>query len=203
MRRIQAFTLERLWTDLTDDELFWEPIAHAWGVRRRHECTTPTPFGDGDWVVDFDHDLVVAADEGRAVEPMTTIGWLLWHIASMPRRLVEIDFFGGTKTMATGWTSPYLTHHPVFGEASVAVNALREGWFALEAALEAASDEQLERRTPRYTYGPEPPSGGLAALGPPGPEHQAVFFVAGTLNEISHHGSQICTLRDLYRTMAE
>lgn len=55
------------------------------GVRRRAECQTPTPFADGDWVVDFDADLVMAAIQGNAVEPLTTIGWLMWHIGSMPR----------------------------------------------------------------------------------------------------------------------
>ena len=81
---IELYTLERMWTDLTDAELFWEPVPNAWGVRRRAECRTPTPFGDGEWVVDFDADLDAASDEGRAIVPMTTIGWLMWHIGSTP-----------------------------------------------------------------------------------------------------------------------
>jgi hypothetical protein len=81
MRVIEHFTLRRAWHGLSDDELFWEPIAGSWGVRRRAECQTPTPFGDG-WVVDFDADLVMAAIPGNAVEPLTTIGWLMWHIGS-------------------------------------------------------------------------------------------------------------------------
>ena len=39
---------------------------------------------------------------------------------------------------------------------------------------------------------------GLCVLGPPGPEHAATFSVAATLNEVSHHGAQVCVLRDLY-----
>ena len=81
---IELYTLERMWTDLTDAELFWEPVPNVWGVRRRAECRTPTPFGDGEWVVDFDADLDAASDEGKAIVPMTTIGWLMWHIGSTP-----------------------------------------------------------------------------------------------------------------------
>jgi hypothetical protein len=30
--------------------------------------------------------------------------------------------------MASGWTSPYLTHHSMFTSAAEAVTALRDGW---------------------------------------------------------------------------
>jgi len=193
MYRIEQFTLGRVWESLSDEELFWEPVPGAWSVRRRADCRTRHPFGSDEWVIDFDVD-VSASDN----EPMTTIGWLLWHVASMPGRLTEIDFLGGGHSMASGWTSPYLTHHPIFTRATDATETLRQGWVALRSALEGTDDAQLETRTPRYTYATAPPTGGLCALGPPGPEHSVVFFVAGTLNEISHHGSQICTLRDLY-----
>jgi DinB superfamily len=199
MESIQGFTLERAWNHLSDDEYFWEPAPGAWGIRRRQECRTPTPFGDGEWVADYDMDLAVAAVTGGEIEPMTTIGWLLWHIGSMPGRLAEVDFLGGNRIMASGWTSPYLTHHPVFTAASNAAETLRAGWEALRAALEAADDERLEQPTPRYTYAPRPPRGGLAVLGPPGPEVPGYSHVVSTLNEVSHHGTQVCVLRDLYR----
>ncbi len=54
------------------------------GFRRRAECQTATPFGDGDWVADFDDYLARAADRGEAVEPLTTIGWLIWHTGRYP-----------------------------------------------------------------------------------------------------------------------
>jgi hypothetical protein len=198
MERIELFTLQRAWTGLGDDEFLWEPVAGAWGVRRRDDCRTPNPFGDGPWVADFDHELAVAADTTGELEPMTTIGWLFWHIGSMPGRLAEVDFLGGTRPLSSGWTSPYLSHHPVFNHAADATAALRAGWNALRTALQDAGDEALERPTSRYTYNAEPPRGGLAVLGPPGPELPAYFSVAAMLNEVSHHGSQICTLRDLY-----
>lgn len=203
MGSIEAFTLQRAWTDLTDEELFWEPVPGSWGVRRRDHCVTPTPFGDGDWVTDFDLDLVVAALAGKAIEPLTTIGWLLWHIASVPGRLADLDLFGGTYRPESGWTSPYLTHHPVFSSASEAVESMRAGWSVLRAALETTTDDQLERSSRLYSYGAGRPSGGVLAAGNgPGPETTGTAIVAGVLNEVSHHGSQICLLRDLYRRNA-
>ena len=192
MERMERFTLNRVWTDLADDEFFFEPVEGMWGIRRRDECVTSTPFGGGDWVADF----------GPGIEPMTTIGWLLWHIGSLPGRLIEVDFFGGTRTIASGWTSPYLTHHSLFTSAAGATDTLRTGWNALQAALETAEDERLEQRTASYTYSAEPFRGGLAVLGAPGPELSGYVFVAATLNEISHHGAQICVLRDLWRQSA-
>ena len=100
--------------------------------------------------------------------------------------------------MASGWTSPYLTHHPVFTSAAEAVTALRDGWQRLREAIERADDDQLEVTTAGYTYAAEPPRGGVCVAGPPGPAHPATRFIAGTLTEIGHHGTQIGALRDLY-----
>ena len=116
----------------------------------------------------------------------------------MPGRLCGIDFLGGTRTMASGWTSPYLTHHPIFTSAAEAVTALRDGWQRLREAIERADDDQLEVTTAGYTYAAEPPRGGLCVAGPPGPAHPATHFIAGTLTEVGHHGTQIGALRDLY-----
>jgi hypothetical protein len=52
--------------------------------------------------------------------------------------------------------------------------------------------------TVAYTYAAEPPSGGLCVVGPPGPARPATHFIAGTLTEVGHHGTQIGALRDLY-----
>ncbi|HEY6426897.1 MAG TPA: hypothetical protein VIX84_06665, partial [Acidimicrobiales bacterium] len=110
---IEMFTLNRAWTDLTDDEFFWEPLPGSWSVRQRSECRTPTPFGKGDWVADFDADVAGRAVLGEATESLTTVGWLMWHIGSMPGRMVELDFLAGTKTTESGWASPYIADHPV------------------------------------------------------------------------------------------
>jgi hypothetical protein len=191
MHQIEFFTLARAWEDLTDDEFFWEPFTMAWSIRRQDQCRTLNPFGAGEWVADF------AIPEPTPV-PMTTIAWLYWHIGSMPGRLCDIDLLGGTRTMASGWTSPYLTHHPIFTSAAEAVTALRDGWQRLREAIERADDDQLEVTTAGYTYAAEPPRGGLCVTGPPGPAHPATHFITGTLNEVSHHGTQIGALRDFY-----
>jgi hypothetical protein len=184
---IELFTLNRAWQGLTDDELHWEPLPGSWGVHPASEARTATPFITGDWAVDFDADIA-AADEGRAFEPLTTIAWLMWHIGSAPGRLAELDFLGGDHTADSGWTSPYIASHPIFTTADEAVAAMRDGWRTLDRALRAASDEQLEMTTRFWGYG-----------GVPGPETFGAQVVASTLNEISHHGTQICMLRDLYR----
>ena len=141
---IELFTLNRAWADLTDEEMFWEPFAGSWNVRPASECVTPTPFRDGDWAVDFDWDLAAAEVDDRGLTPLTTIGWLLWHVGSQPERLAQLDFLGGDRSAESGWTSPYLASHPVFAHASDAVEAMRAGWRSLDRALQSASDEQLE-----------------------------------------------------------
>ena len=191
MAQIERYTLGRAWDGLTDDELFWEPFTTTWSIRRRAECRTPNPFGAGEWVADF------AIPEPTPV-PVTTIAWLYWHVGSVPGRLCDIDFLGGTRTVASGWTSPYLTHHPMFTCASEAVNALREGWQRLRGAIERSDDDHLGVETAGYTYAAEPPRGGLCVVGPPGPTCSAVHVVAGVLNEVGHHGAQIGALRDMY-----
>jgi hypothetical protein len=129
---------------------------------------------------------------------MTSIAWLWWHIGSVGHRFVEVEVFGGPRTMASGWTSPYLTHHPIFTNATAATAALRGGWADLRAAVTGTTDEQFERSVAAYTYAAEPMRDGLCVPGAPGAEHPASFFVAGALNEVSHHATQVCTLRDLY-----
>jgi hypothetical protein len=181
---IEMFTLSRAWTDLTDDEFFWDPMPGSWGIHPVEESRTPTPFVIGDWAADMDSDL--ASDPDR-FEPLTTIGWLFWHCGTMAGRTTELDFLGGEHTTDSGWTSPYLADHPIFTTAEDAVSTMREGWRALDAALRAATDERLEQPIQFWGYGG------------PGPEGTGAQVVASVLNEISHHGTQIGVLRDLYR----
>jgi hypothetical protein len=116
----------------------------------------------------------------------------------VPGRLRDIDLLGGGRTMATGWTSPYLAHHPVFTSAAEAVSQLRDGWQRLHGAIERADDHQLEVTAAGYTYAAEPPRSGLCVAGPPGPARPATHFIAATLNEVGHHGTPIGALRDVY-----
>ncbi len=184
----EMFTLNRAWTGLTNAELHWEPLAGSWGVHRREDCSTPNPFPtDGDWVADFDDSLERAADDGKANTPLTTIAWLFWHVGSTPSRLLDLDFLGGTKPTDSAWTSPYIVPHPVFATADEAVTSMRDGWKALARAIRDSSDEQLEQPTRFWGYG-----------GQPGPETIGAQVIAAALHEISHHGTQMCAIRDLY-----
>jgi len=179
MRYIERATLNRALTDLTDDELHWEPHRGAWGVRPRSVCTTATPIGDGDWVMDFDEPLVIKAYSGGPPEPMATIAWLISHIGSVPGMLATRDFLGGD--LQGGRDAPFMYQAVIFHDADHAVTTLRDGWRALESALRDATDEALERPSVEY-YGP---SNGMQ-------------LTVGALNEVSHHGTQMCMLRDLF-----
>jgi hypothetical protein len=184
---IEMFTLQRAWSGLTDDEFMWRPTNDSWSVGPVADCSTATPFVTGSLAADFDVGVVDAAIAGNAVEPLTTIAWLFWHVGSQPGRAAELDVFGGPHPAADGWTSPYIANHPMFANADEAVASMRRGWQALDTALQSATDEQLERPTRFWGYG-EP--------GPPGTGAQ---IVGSILNEVSHHGTQIGVLRDFYR----
>jgi hypothetical protein len=188
---IKRFTLERAWTDLTDDEFFWQPTPDTWTVRPVSESCTPTPFVSGDWEADYDAPLTMGATNlAKDGEPLTNIAWLYWHVGSMPGRAAQRDFHGGAHTAACGWTSPYFTKHPIFTSADDAVSTMRAGWHAFVDALQAADDEQLER--PMQAWG----------AGREGPPRTGAQILASIINEISHHGTQIGVLRDFYRLRA-
>ena len=114
---IEMFTLNRAWNGLTDEELLWEPMPGCWSVRPVEESKTATPFVVGGWEADFDTPLVMAAIDGKAIEPLTSIAWLFWHVGSQPGRTSQLDFLGGPHTADSGWTSPYIAPHPIFTTA--------------------------------------------------------------------------------------
>jgi hypothetical protein len=184
---IEMFTLQRAWNGLTDHELQWQPTHDAWTVRPAAERLTNTSFVTGSLSADFDAALVEAAVLGNAIEPMTSIAWLFWHVGSQPGRAAELDFLGGAHTAASGWTSPYIAAHPIFTTAHEAVTTMQAGWRALDTALRTATDDQLEQPTHFWGYGG------------PGPLGTGAQIIGSILNEVSHHGTQIGVLRDLYR----
>jgi hypothetical protein len=67
---------------------------------------------------------------------------------------------------------------------------MRAGWRALDQAIRASTDEGLDLATRFWSYSDDP---GPAVLG-----YQILVSI---LNEVSHHGTQVCTLRDLYRAV--
>ena len=181
MELIDRYTLGRALTELTQEEFAWEPHAGAWGVRRRQECATAHPGGaDGsEWVVDLDWDVHQAGDRGEAVMPMTTIGWLLNHFGAAPGLFAEFTIVGGS-TVPTPQVYGRMWGYTVIPTADEAVTRFRDGWSALGGALQSTTDEMLER-----TYEGHPWKRGDRAL-------------AAMLNEVSHHATQICMVRDLY-----
>lgn len=40
---IERFTLNRAWSDLSEEEFFWEPAANCWSVRHGRSAARPTP----------------------------------------------------------------------------------------------------------------------------------------------------------------
>jgi hypothetical protein len=184
---IERFTLTHAWEGLTDEEFLWEPMPGCWTVRPVEEARTPTPFVVGAWAADFDSALAAASAPGKATEPLTSIAWLFWHVGSMPGRTAQLDFLGGDHTTESAWTSPYIAGHPIFTTADEAVRAMKAGWRQIGAALRSANDEQLERPVRFWGYGG------------PGPAGTGGQVIAWMLNEVSHHGTQITVLRDLYR----
>jgi hypothetical protein len=181
MSLVDMYTLTRAFDGLTQEEFDWEPHEGAWGVRRRDACPTADPHGaDGsEWVVDNDTAIVEAAFHGKTIEPMTTIGWLLNHFGAAPGLAADLEIVGGP-TVPTFHIYARAWAHTIIPTADEAVSRFREGWSALAAGLRTTTDEMLER-----DYEGHPWKRGDRAI-------------SALVNEISHHGTQICVLRDLY-----
>lgn len=176
MAFIELFTLQRVWTDLTDDEFFWEPVPGCWSVRPRAESRTPDSIGSGDWVIEYDDAIASSAVTDEA-HPMTTIAWNLAHIGD-PSRLCEFDFLGGPRP-----PGEYDDRAPVPSTAEAATGRLRTGWHQLQRTLTAVDDDASLERSWQWSFG----------------ETTGWQHIALMLNEVSHHGTQVCELRDLYR----
>lgn len=181
MMVIEMYTLNRALTDLTQEEFDWAPHPGAWGIARRSECTTPNPSGaeDGEWVAEYDVEAQLAEMQGGPREPMTTIGWLLNHFGAAPRDMAGLEIVGGPNE-ATAEAYQRMWGHEIIPTVDAAVARVRDGWKALDAALRATPDETLERDYPGHPW----VRGDLA--------------ITAMLNEVSHHGTQICVLRDMY-----
>jgi DinB superfamily len=194
MQLIDFYTLSRALDSLTEDEFMWQPHPGAWGVALRAECMTPSPLGaaGSEWVVDNDMAIVqaeydewrrgVPTGERKTIVPMTTIGWLLNHFGAAPGLTATLEFAGGT-TRPTREVYGQMWGYTIIGTADEAVVRFRDGWAALGAALATATDEMLEREYEDY-----PRKKGFAAI-------------SALVNEVAHHGTQICVLRDLYRQL--
>ena|SRR5436190_2790953 len=181
MQLIETATLNRALDGLTQHEFIWMPHPGAWSIARREECQTPTPLGaaESQWVVDYDTEV---ENTNSAIEPMTTIAWLLNHFGAAPGLAAELEYLGGS--IDPSWpTYRRMWQHTITPSADEAVATFLTGWSALGRALATVTDEMLEREIPADIF----------------PWGRVDRFVSGVVNEVSHHGTQICMLRDLYR----
>ena len=183
MGLIDMYTLGRALKELTQEEFTWEPHPGAWGVRRRDECVTPNPSGapGSEWVADMDWEIAAAAvaDRSETVEPMTTIGWLLNHFGAAPGLFAELEIVGGPMAV-TPDVYGRMWGYTIIPTVEGAVTRFKDGWSALAGMLRNTADEMLEREYEHH------------------PWKRGDHALAAMLNEVSHHGTQICTLRDLY-----
>jgi hypothetical protein len=178
---IDMFTLGRALQGLTQEEFEWEPHPGAWGIRRRDQCTTPNATGtDGSaWVSDDDWAVAAAHDRGEIAGPMTTIGWLLNHFGAAPGAVAELTILGGS-VVPTPEVYEQMWGRVIIPTVDEAVARFKQGWAALDQALRSSTDETLEREYEGHPW----KRGDLA--------------VTAMLNEVGHHSTQICMLRDLY-----
>jgi hypothetical protein len=181
MMVIDIYSLGRALHDLTQEEFDWEPHEGAWGIRRREECRTPNATGTpgSEWVSDADFEVEAAHDRGEVVGPMATIGWLLNHIGAAPGGVAELTIVGGS-VEPTPEVYERMWSRSIIPTVDEAVARFRRGWSALDQALRSSSDDALTRRYEGH------------------PWQQGDLAVTAMLNEVSHHATQICVLRDLY-----
>ena len=79
-----------------------------------------------------------------------------------------------------------MSEHPVFFAPDEAVDVMRTGWRALDRAIRASTDERLDLATRFWSYSDDP-----------GPSVLGYQILVSILNQVSHHGTQVCTLREL------
>lgn len=182
MGLIDMYTLDRARKDLTQDELDFEPHPGAWGIRPRGEHRTKHAGGDdrGQWVVECDWDLATDEFHGKpVVMPMTTINWLLNHFGAAPGLFAELEIVGGPNT-PTQDIYGRMWGHTIIATVDEGLARFNDGWAALKEALKDTTDEMFERDYPGH------------------PWRRGDHALAAMLNEVSHHGTQICMVRDIY-----
>jgi hypothetical protein len=90
-------------------------------------------------VSDHDYQIAAAAIRGEAVEPMTTVGWLLNHFGAAPGLFAELEIVGGT-TVPTHKVYARMWGRAIIPTVDEAVTRFKDGWSALSRALESTSE---------------------------------------------------------------
>jgi hypothetical protein len=156
---------------LTDEEYFWEPAPGSWNVRPRGAGGAPVQAGAGAMTIDF-------AIPEPSPAPVTTIAWRLGHVIVGVLAMRNASHFGRE---ATDYES--FEYAATAQEALAQLEAEYATWLA---GVEALGEEGLARPCgdAEGPYAQEP----LAAL------------VLHIHRELIHHLSEVCLLRDLYRS---
>lgn len=155
---------------LTDEEYFWEPVAHCWNVRPRGASTAPIVVGSGAFTIDF-------ARPEPDPPPVTTIAWRLAHLIVGVLGMRVAAHFGGP---AVDYQS--FAYAGAADEALAQLDAAYAAWIEGVLGLDAEALAQ-----------PCGPAEGLFAEAP------LVALVLHINREVLHHGAEIALLRDLYR----
>lgn len=158
---------------LTDEEYFWEPAPHAWGIRPAGSSAAPVTAGSGPYRVDF-------AFPEPDPAPVTTIGWRLAHLI--------VGVFGMRAANHFGAPPCDYDTFPYAGSAALALAQVDAAYDAWTAGVRGLGLDGLAR-----------PCG--AAEGP-WAEHPMAELVLHINREALHHGAEIALLRDLYRARA-
>jgi hypothetical protein len=161
---------ERL-TTLTQDEFAREPAPGALRVVPRGDERSPRVTGIGDWVLEL--------PESRSEDSGTrTIAWLVAHLTEVYFERWEWTFGGHERRPATA-----LAYQ---GEVEPALALLREWVNRWRADVRALDDDRF------FVIGLSQATE-IDQVAPFG------HLVAHLNRELIHHGSEICTLTDLYR----
>ena len=158
---------------LTDAEYLWEPVPDCWSVRPRAEAQSAMAAGAGDTVADFAYPEPEPA-------PFTTIAWRMGHITVGVFGERNANHFGGPAV------SYQTTDWPLSADRAVAMLDEAYAWWM--AGVRGLDADGLAR--------PCGPSEGPFA------EYPLAALVLHIHREVIHHGSELCLMRDLYRSVA-
>jgi hypothetical protein len=164
------FVLDERLATLTQDEFAWEPASGALRVVPRGQARQPRVEGVGDWVQEW--------PAGEDAPLPRTIAWLVAHLTDVFFERWEWTFGNHASRSATA-----LAYQ---GELEPALAQLREWVGRWNTAVRGLDDE-------RFLVVGLSQANEVDKLAPFG------HLVAHLNRELIHHGSEICTLTDLYR----
>jgi hypothetical protein len=159
---------------ISDEEFVWEPVPNCWSVRPRDRATSPMAAGAGDVVVDF------AWAEPDPV-PFTTLAWRMAHVSIVLAQRAA-NHFGVPDTVdypTVQWSL----------DAAEGLEVLDGAYDAWITGLRGLDDDGLAR--------PCGPAEGPFA------DYPFAALILHITREVIHHGAEMCTIRDLYRSQLQ